>query len=1214
MRRILLASLFGLLASPLLELGSSSPALAACPSPLTGKDASGTTQNFGVTVDGSGNCYGNVGIVDGSNAGNKATVTAGNALKVDGSAVTQPISGTLTANQGTSPWVTNVTQFGSNNVVTGTGASGVGIPRVTVSNDSNILASQSGTWTVQQGGAPWSVSQSGAWSFTCSSGCSGGGGGGTTELVNSATQQLGALLPGQNNIPLQTNQAFGLPVAPNPFAASQIWDGQHYLSLVPPNGAATQAQTAIVVRNPDAGNAADVAYVGSGNATENAILKGIYSAATSSIPAGANTIGAVNQAGSPWGVNLTQIAGNSVSTANTGTMKVGVVGNTGNALDANGQNAASPANELLVGAQFNTTPTTVTSGNTSPLQMDSAGNLLVNVKAGGGSGGTSSTFGAAFPGTGTAIGVKNGTNMVNLTADGSSNLNVNCAVGCSASSFADQSAFTFGTTAINTIGGVYSAAPTPLASGTAGAALLTAGRIMEVNNQNGAGQEIGANLPGRNNVGIVTTSQLTLAPPPAFPGAATQLWDGQHYASLTPPNVPATAAQTGLVVSVSPNSTATVAGTVTANAGTGTFTVGGTVTANQGGTWTVQQGGAPWSVSQATAANLNATVVGTGTFAVQATDNVTQFGGTNLSTGTGASGAGIPRVTVANDSNILATQSGTWTVQQGTPPWQVVGNVASLATDSGNPVKTGGVFNTTQPTATNGQRIDSQATARGALIVATGVDTFTATVNGTVTANQGGAPWTVNPGTAANWGIGATGAAVPANAVLVGMSQGGNTTALTGTSGNLNVNLAASAATVTVTGTVTANQGGAPWSANVTQFGGTNLSTGTGAGGAGIPRVTVSNDSNVLVTQSTSPWTVQGDSASGAANAGNPVKVGGVFNTTQPTVTTGQTVDAQATARGALIVATGVDNLTVQQGGAPWSVSQSGTWTVQPGNTANTTPWLFSISQGGNTAAVNASSQLSVNCANCSGSGVSQQDATGFTFGTTNMVPIGGVYSATPAALPNGDAGVALLTQGRILETAHFNSAGQEIGGQLPGRNNTPVQINQAQNLTQYNGTLLPGPTDGNGSLRTASVIYDGQHYADVISGNQAPGPQNGALVVVPSPRLSLQCPFTVGINQTASTQVVTNAGGKSLHICGFGFISASAQNVSLVEGTGATCATGTAGLVGGTSASVAAAANGGMWNMTDRITIPMQKAGDNLCVLQSAAGNVSGTLTYGVF
>lgn len=65
-----------------------------------------------------------------------------------------------------------------------------------------------------------------------------------------------------------------------------------------------------------------------------------------------------------------------------------------------------------------------------------------------------------------------------------------------------------------------------------------------------------------------------------------------------------------------------------------------------------------------------------------------------------------------------------------------------------------------------------------------------------------------------------------------------------------------SAGTITVTTTATA--AGAPFSGqavitgtvtdNVTQFGGNNISTGTGAGGTGIPRVTVSNDSAILGT------------------------------------------------------------------------------------------------------------------------------------------------------------------------------------------------------------------------------------------------------------------------------------------------------------------------------------------------------------------------------
>lgn len=44
---------------------------------------------------------------------------------------------------------------------------------------------------------------------------------------------------------------------------------------------------------------------------------------------------------------------------------------------------------------------------------------------------------------------------------------------------------------------------------------------------------------------------------------------------------------------------------------------------------------------------------------------------------------------------------------------QVVGNAGSLASDSGNPVKVAGVFNTTLPTATNGQRVDAQANQFG---------------------------------------------------------------------------------------------------------------------------------------------------------------------------------------------------------------------------------------------------------------------------------------------------------------------------------------------------------------------------------------------------------------------------------------------------------------------------------------------------------------------
>lgn len=70
-----------------------------------------------------------------------------------------------------------------------------------------------------------------------------------------------------------------------------------------------------------------------------------------------------------------------------------------------------------------------------------------------------------------------------------------------------------------------------------------------------------------------------------------------------------------------------------------------------------------------------------------------------------------------------------------------------------------------------------------------------------------------------------------------------------------------------------------------------------------VPVVIASNQTAVSVTAG-------GPAASGAAVSGNPLLQGAVFTTAQPTVTTGQIIDLQATARGGLIVATGADAFT----------------------------------------------------------------------------------------------------------------------------------------------------------------------------------------------------------------------------------------------------------------------------------------------------------------
>lgn len=53
------------------------------------------------------------------------------------------------------------------------------------------------------------------------------------------------------------------------------------------------------------------------------------------------------------------------------------------------------------------------------------------------------------------------------------------------------------------------------------------------------------------------------------------------------------------------------------------------------------------------------------------------------------------------------------------------------------------------------------------------------------------------------------------------------------------------AQSVNVSNTPNVGQSGAPWSQNITQFGGSAVATGTGVSGAGIPRVTVASDSAI---------------------------------------------------------------------------------------------------------------------------------------------------------------------------------------------------------------------------------------------------------------------------------------------------------------------------------------------------------------------------------
>jgi len=236
------------------------------------------------------------------------------------------------------------------------------------------------------------------------------------------------------------------------------------------------------------------------------------------------------------------------------------------------------------------------------------------------------------------------------------------------------------------------------------------------------------------------------------------------------------------------------------------------------------------------------------------------------------------------------------------------GPVASGVANAGNPLKIGGPFNSTQPTVTNGQVVDGQFTARGALIVAPGVEPFPVTVCGTA----GSASCFVQ-------GAAASGVAVAGNPVRIGASDGTNTRDISSdAAGEL---IPANASSADADGV--SNTEAAPTGA---------------AGGILYPRVfgRVFNGTTWdRARGNTTGAFAQGPVASGVANAGNPLKIGGPFNTTQPTVTNGQVVDGQFSARGALIVVPGVEGFPVT-GTVTATTVPPGTATAQADGATNT--------------------------------------------------------------------------------------------------------------------------------------------------------------------------------------------------------------------------------------------------------------------------------------
>lgn len=211
-----------------------------------------------------------------------------------------PLS-TVTSNQGTNPWVTSrtwsllnttdsvnvgnfpstyaVTQSTSPWVVSGTvastqsGAWTTGRTWSLLNSTDSVNAVQSGTWTVQQGSAPWSVAQSGAWNLTNITG--------TISLPTGASTSAN-----QTNGSQKTQIVDGTGAVAGP---EQIIGGVNYLPTIAPSSATVGSPvptTSQSISGKDgSGNSRVVSVDSSGNVNTNIISGSVTASVTGTVTA-----------------------------------------------------------------------------------------------------------------------------------------------------------------------------------------------------------------------------------------------------------------------------------------------------------------------------------------------------------------------------------------------------------------------------------------------------------------------------------------------------------------------------------------------------------------------------------------------------------------------------------------------------------------------------------------------------------------------------------------------------------------------------------------------------------------------------------------------------------------------------------------------------------------------------------------------------------------
>lgn len=241
---------------------------------------------------------------------------------------------------------------------------------------------------------------------------------------------------------------------------------------------------------------------------------------------------------------------------------------------------------------------------------------------------------------------------------------------------------------------------------------------------------------------------------------------------------------------------------------------------------------------------------------------------------------------------------------------------------------------------------------------------------------------------------------------------------------------------------------------------------------------------------------------------------------------------------------------------------------------------------------------------------------------TQNFTP-GNSYQgfAESLALATGDQLVATYACGTYPTAGTISVVWDEalptaVTFPLPTGTNSlgTVGVNSGTNVIGKVGIdqTTPGATNGvrtDNSGATASGVPSRADFAAGIGSGSTGGNLTGFAVG--------DTYKAVNISTATTTLLITGVSGRQVHISAIHLIAGAADNVALIEGTGATCGTSTAGMAGGTTAASGynLSANGGIaYGNGLGTVIQTVTTGDSVCAVTSAAVQLSGGIEYSIW